>query len=153
MLYKCIEVMNRQILVARLGPYTDPVLAEYGKSEDFIIGTILDRFGISPVLDEFHRRPVYLPGQRGYNPDSCAVESVESHTSNSIDSTPARAFNAPSAILQDMSSSTTYPVDMQIEENHSGHSQVSEIEHDPRFVALHASLKKLYNTNQSGFQE
>lgn len=74
MLYKCIEVMNQQLLVARLGPYTDGSLAEYAESEEFIIGVILDRFGISPVLDEFDNRPVYLPGQRGFNPENCAVE-------------------------------------------------------------------------------
>ncbi|KAF8426752.1 hypothetical protein EV426DRAFT_448059 [Tirmania nivea] len=74
MLYKCIEVMNQQLLAARLGPYTDRSLAEYAESEEFIIGIILDRFGISPVLDEFDNQPVYLPGQRGFNPENCAVE-------------------------------------------------------------------------------
>lgn len=74
MLYKCIEVMNRQLLTARLGPYTDGSLADYAESEEFIIGIILDRFGISPVLDEFDNQPVYLPGQRGFNPENCAVE-------------------------------------------------------------------------------
>jgi len=66
--------MNRQLLAARLGPYTDGSLAEYAESEEFIIGVILDRFGISPVLDEFDNQPVYLPGQRGFNPENCAVE-------------------------------------------------------------------------------
>lgn len=74
MLYKCIEVMNRQLLAARLGPYTDRSLADYAESEEFIIGIILDRFGISPMLDEFDNQPVYLPGQRGFNPENCAVE-------------------------------------------------------------------------------
>ena len=152
--------MNRQILAARLGPYTDPALAEYAESEDFIIGIILDRFGISPVLDEFHSQPVYLPGQRGYNPDNCAVEFPHYigywEDEDSTPSTPARVFNAPPAMPQNMSSSTTYPVDMQIEENHPGQYQVSEIEHDPRFVALRISSKKLLtiNTNhQIGLQE
>lgn len=74
MLYKCIEVMNRQLLAARLGPYNDSSFAEYAESEEFIIGIILDRFGVSPVLDEFDNQPVYLPGQRGFNPDNCEVE-------------------------------------------------------------------------------
>lgn len=74
MLYKCIEAMNRQLLAARLGPYADGSLAEYAESEEFIIGIILDRFGISPVLDEFDNQPVYLPGQRGFNPENCVVE-------------------------------------------------------------------------------
>ncbi|KAF8468250.1 hypothetical protein BDZ91DRAFT_102432 [Kalaharituber pfeilii] len=74
MLYKCIEIMNRQLLNARLGPYTDAHLATYADSEDFIIGVILDRFGVSPVLDEFDNQPVYLPGQRGFNPETCVVD-------------------------------------------------------------------------------
>ncbi|KAI5800193.1 hypothetical protein DFH27DRAFT_72547 [Peziza echinospora] len=74
MLYKCIEVMNHKLMVARLGPYADPATASYAESEEFIIGVILDRFGVSPVLDEFDNMPVYLPGQRNFNPDNCAVE-------------------------------------------------------------------------------
>ena len=141
--------MNRQILAARLGPYTDPALAEFAESEDFIIGIILDRFGISPVLDEFHSQPVYLPGQRGYNPDNCAVEFPhyigywEELDEDSTPSTPQRVFNASSAIPQNMTSSATYPADMQIEENHVGQYQVSEIEHDPRFVPPHLFYKTL----------
>ena len=136
MLYKCIEVMNHQILDARLGPYMDPALAEYAESEDFIIGIILDRFGINPVLDEFHSQPVYLPGQRGYNPDNCAVEFPhyigcwDELEEDSTPSTPSRVFNAPPAIPPNMNPSTTYPGDMQIE-------------HHTRFVALYTSYGNL----------
>lgn len=96
MLYKCIEDMNHQLLAARLGPYTDSVLASYAESEEFIIGVILDRFGISPVLDDFDNQPVYLPGQHGFNPETCAIEFPNYTGYTGLDD--GKIFRSPTAI-------------------------------------------------------